>query len=45
MFPFCWMQVTGFHLTVMLDEVTSDILTKVGGADGTGGKDKILSAF
>ena len=45
MFPLRWIQVTGPHWTVMLNEVTSDILTKVGGEDGAGGKDMILSAF
>ena len=38
MFPLRWMQFTGPHWRVMLKEVTSDTLTKVGGADGAGKK-------
>jgi len=34
MSPFWWMQSTASHWTVMLEEVTSDVLMKVGGADG-----------
>ena len=41
MSPLQWMQSTAPHWTVMLDEVTSDVLTEVGGADGAGGQEMI----
>ena len=34
MSPLRWIQSTGPHWTVMLEEVTSDTLTEEGGADG-----------
>ena len=34
MSPLRWIQSTGPHWTVMLEEVTSDTLTEVGGSDG-----------
>ena len=34
MFPLRWIQSTGPHWTVMLEEFTSDALTLEGGADG-----------
>ena len=34
MSPLRWMQFTGPHWTVMVEEVTADTLTKVGAADG-----------
>ena len=36
MSPLRWIQSTGPHWTEILEEVTSDVLTEVGGADGTG---------
>ena len=36
MFPLRWIQFTAPHWTVMLEEVTSGVVTEVGGADGTG---------
>ena len=38
MSPLRWMQSTGPHWTVMLEEVTSDVVIEVGGADGAGTK-------
>ena len=38
MSPLRWMQSTAPHWTVMLENVTSDTLTKVGAADGAGRK-------
>jgi len=35
------MQSTAPHWTVMLEEVISDVLTEVGGADGAGGHEMI----
>ena len=37
MSPLRWIQSTGPHWTVMLEEVTSDTLTEVGGVNGAGG--------
>ena len=37
MYPLRWIQSTGPHWTVMLEEVTSDTLTEEGGADGAVG--------
>ena len=34
MSPLRWIQSTGPHWTVILEEVTSDTFTEVGGADG-----------
>ena len=34
MSPLRWIQSTGPHWTVMLEEVTSDTLTEEGGVDG-----------
>ena len=34
MFPLRWIHGTAPHWTVMLEEVTSDILTEVGATDG-----------
>ena len=34
MSPLRWIQSTGPHWTVMLEKVTLDTLTEVGGADG-----------
>ena len=36
MSPLRWIQFTGSHWTVMLEEVTSDVVTDEGGADGAG---------
>jgi len=41
MSPLWWMQSTAPHWTVMLEEVTSDVLTEVGGAEGAGGQEII----
>ena len=41
MSPLRWMQSTVPHWTVMLENVSSDIVTDVGGADGAGGHDMI----
>ena len=37
MSPLRWMQSTAPHWTVMLEEVTTDTLKKVGAADGAEG--------
>ena len=37
MSPLRWIQSTGLHWTVMLEEVASYTLTEVGEADGAGG--------
>ena len=38
MSPLWWLLATGPQRTVMLDTLTADALTDVGGADGTGGE-------
>ena len=42
MSPLWWMQSTGPHCRVMLEEVTADVLMEMGGADGAGRKIRII---
>ena len=41
MSPLRWMQSTDLHWRVILEEVTSEVLTEVGGADGAARNDMI----
>ena len=45
MSPLRWTQSTGPHWTVMLESVTPDTLTEVGGADGAGGRHNFSIKF
>ena len=45
MSPLRWMQSTAPHWTVMLEDVSSRVLTEVGGADGAGEQEMMSPGF